>query len=111
MTIKKSKPRGRPAVAPAEKKRRNFTFRGTDELHEHISKAAGESGRSISEEIEWRLGQSFFMKDAVQWSVEKTLERTFAYIDEQRAKEREEAERVRPAMRSFSNLLKGEDAK
>src|SRR5437899_10517458 len=104
MKTKKSLPRGRPALPASEKKRRNFTFRGTDELHEHISKAAAESGRSISEEIEWRLGQSFFMKTAVQWAVEKTLEKTFAYVDEQLAKEREEVERARPSTRAFLDI-------
>ncbi|WFU68598.1 hypothetical protein [Bradyrhizobium sp. CB2312] len=103
MTAKKSKPRGRPALAPAEKKRRNFTFRGTDELHDHISKAAAESGRSISEEIEWRLGQSFFMKDAVRWAVEATVAKTFAYVDEQRAKERAQGNSERP----FLDIVQG----
>lgn len=50
---------GRPQLPAAEKKRRNFTFRGTDGLHEQLSKAAAESGRSVSEEIEWRLSQTF----------------------------------------------------
>lgn len=58
-TEKNTKPRGRPSVPVSEKKRRNFTFRGTDELHERLSSAAVESGRSISEEIELRLSLSF----------------------------------------------------
>jgi hypothetical protein len=109
MKAHKPKPRGRPVLPPSEKKRRNFTFRGTDELHEHIAKAAAESGRSISEEIEWRLGQSFFMQDVVRLAVGKTLEETFAYIDGQREKEREEAERARPTMRAFADVYKARE--
>ena len=58
-TVPKKRAPGRPAVPFAEKKRRNFTFRGTDELHERLSKAAAESGRSVSEEIELRLSRTF----------------------------------------------------
>lgn len=103
MKAKKSKARGRPAMAPAEKKRRNFTFRGTDELHEHVSKAAAESGRSMSEEIEWRLGQSFFTQEIVDRAVSQAIEATFAYVD--RKREAEEAQRTQ--LRPFSDLLKG----
>jgi hypothetical protein len=107
MKAKKSKPRGRPALAPEKKKRRNFTFRGTDQLHEAISGASAISGRSLSEEIEWRVGQSFFMQDVVQWAVAEAIQKALAYVDEQRAKE--EAERNRP--RPFSDIFKTNEDK
>ncbi|MCG2665893.1 Arc family DNA-binding protein [Bradyrhizobium sp. GCM10023182] len=43
----------------AEKKGRNFTFRSRGDMHERLSEAAAATGRSISEEIEARLAQSF----------------------------------------------------
>jgi hypothetical protein len=103
MTAKKSRPRGRPPLAPSEKKRRNFTFRSTDELHEALSKASAASGRSLSEEIEWRVGQSFFMQDVVRMAVSAAIEKTLAYVDERLAKE--EAERNRRS--DFSKALSG----
>jgi alkanesulfonate monooxygenase SsuD/methylene tetrahydromethanopterin reductase-like flavin-dependent oxidoreductase (luciferase family) len=112
MKAKKTKPRGRPVVPAAERKRRNFTFRSTDEFHERVSKAAAESGRSMSEEIEWRVGQSFFTRDVVRWAVDAALEKTFAYVDQQRAKEDAERQAERSHSRPFTDLLpKSEDQK
>ena len=37
----------------------NFTFRSREEMREQLRVAAEVSGRSISEEIEYRLNQSF----------------------------------------------------
>ena len=55
-----SKPRrgGRPKPA-AEKKRNNLTFRARDQLTSDLEKAAAAANRSVSEEIEFRLGQAF----------------------------------------------------
>ncbi|MGY3240555.1 DNA repair exonuclease SbcCD ATPase subunit [Bradyrhizobium sp. USDA 4448] len=58
----KKRPRGRPSVPEAEKKARNFTFRSRGDMHERLSEAAAQAGRSISEEIETRLSQSFEME-------------------------------------------------
>jgi len=109
MKAKKSLPRGRPALPASEKKRRNFTFRGNDRLHEELSKAVASSGRSLSEEIEWRLGQSFFTEQVVRWAVDEAVEKTFAYVDRQRALDeaKEDAERRRP--RKFSDLFKANE--
>ena len=108
MKAKKTKPRGRPALAPTEKKRRNFTFRGTDALHELLAKETAANGRSISEEIEWRLGRSFLMEDIVVRAATAAaiaaVEATLAYVDEQRAKEDAERNRTRP----FLDLLKSD---
>jgi hypothetical protein len=59
MSVKKAKRRGRPALPAAERKAKNFTFRSRGNLHEQLQEAAVLSGRSISEEIERRLQQSF----------------------------------------------------
>jgi hypothetical protein len=104
MKAKKPKPRGRPALAPAEKKRRNFTFRGTDVLHALLSDATAANGRSLSEEIEWRLGRSFLIEDIVERTAKAAVEATLAYVDQQRAKEDADRNRVRP----FLDLLKSD---
>jgi len=49
---------GQPKPA-AERKRNNLTFRARDQLKADLEKAAAASNRSVSEEIEFRLGQSF----------------------------------------------------
>ncbi|HYI30319.1 MAG TPA: toxin-antitoxin system HicB family antitoxin [Bradyrhizobium sp.] len=56
---KVTKARGRPAVAPEQRKSKNFTFRGTGDLHERLRLAAQKSHGSVSEEIEARLLESF----------------------------------------------------
>src|SRR5947209_2482456 len=50
---------GRPPKPAKERKSVNFTFRSRGELREQLRRAAEVSGRSISEEIEYRLDQSF----------------------------------------------------
>lgn len=55
----KRKQVGRPPKPPEERRRSHFTFRTTDKLREQLRNAAAVSGRSISEEIEQRLEQSF----------------------------------------------------
>jgi hypothetical protein len=56
--IKKPK-RGRPPKPEAERRSRNFTFRSRGRTHELLQSAASAEGRSISEEIERRIEQSF----------------------------------------------------
>lgn len=82
MKAQKKRTPGRPPLATPEKKRRNFTFRGTDELHERLSEAAAKSGRSISEEIERRLDQSF-QQDALQASLDAQAASLTAKIREE----------------------------
>jgi hypothetical protein len=72
---KKGRPRGRPPVPATEKKVRNFTFRSRGDMHERLSEAAVLSGRSISEEIEYRLDASF-KRDDMQAYVDATAQRT-----------------------------------
>jgi Arc-like DNA binding domain len=50
---------GRPPKPAKNRKSVNFTFRSREGMREQLRVAAGLSGRSISEEIEYRLVQSF----------------------------------------------------
>ena len=54
--------RGRPRLSDVERKSRNLTFRVRDGLREKLAEAAQRSGRSVSEEIEYRLQLSFLGK-------------------------------------------------
>lgn len=58
MTETKRKP-GRPAKPPGEKKVANLTFRVRPQMRDALAMAAEDSGRSTSEEIEYRLTQTF----------------------------------------------------
>ena len=49
---------GQPKPA-AERKRNNLTFRARDQLKTQLEQAAATANRSVSEEIEFRLGQAF----------------------------------------------------
>jgi uncharacterized protein YhaN len=61
----KKRPRGRPPVPPAEKKVRNFTFRSRGDMHGRLSEASLRNERSISEEIESRIQQSFEFENRI----------------------------------------------
>ena len=50
---------GRPPKPETERKSRNFTFRSRGSLDAQLKEAARQSGRSVSEEIEFRLERSF----------------------------------------------------
>jgi hypothetical protein len=56
---KTEKGAGRPARRAGERLSKNRTFRVRPQLDEQLADAAGSSGRSVSEEIELRLEQSF----------------------------------------------------
>jgi len=47
--------RGRPALPATAKRSRNFTFRGTADLHEKLRLAAAQTGGTVSDEIVRRL--------------------------------------------------------
>lgn len=50
--------RGRPRMAPDEKKRRNMTFRVRDELRDAVEELARANGRSLSEQVEYYVESS-----------------------------------------------------
>ncbi len=51
--------RGGQPKDPAERKRNNLTFRVRDRIRSILEEAATEAGRSVSEEIEYRVERSF----------------------------------------------------
>ena len=61
MTKKPQKPKkmGRPPLAPGKRRGASMGFRPTPKLREELEGAAKANGRSMSQEVEERLGQSF----------------------------------------------------
>ena len=57
--------RGRPALPESQRKRSNLTFRVRGDLYERLSTTARVFERSVSEEIEHRLTQSFYARDVI----------------------------------------------
>ena len=53
------RPRGGQTKPPLERKRNNLTFRARDRLKQDLEAVAAKNARSLSEEIEARLEQSF----------------------------------------------------
>lgn len=51
--------RGRPAKPAGERKAHNLTFRTRADFRERLERAASNSGRSVSEEVELRIERSF----------------------------------------------------
>lgn len=58
-----TKRRGRPPKVPGEAKRASFNTRLRSGLKEALEESARGAGRSLSEEIEFRLERSFLMDD------------------------------------------------
>ena len=50
--------RGRPRLNPKQRKRNNVTLRLRDELKQKLAERADANGRSLSEEMEYRLEYS-----------------------------------------------------
>jgi len=55
--------RGRPALPPDKGKRYAFGMRTTKELRDKIRLAAYLSGRSLTQEVEFRLEKSFWEEE------------------------------------------------
>lgn len=58
--------RGRPPLDPDKAKREPISFRTTRELRDKLDNAADNSGRSLAQEVECRLQQSFVQEQRVQ---------------------------------------------
>jgi hypothetical protein len=68
--MKKAKNKGgRPPKNKEGRLSKNRTFRVRGSLDEYLSKAAALAGRSVSEEIEARLGRSFYLDDVLSTAV------------------------------------------
>src|SRR5262249_62082990 len=86
---------GRPSKAKEERKAVTFTIRSRGQMRERLQAAAITAGRSISEEIEFRLERSF-----QQQEIEKALERKLkAQADEILLEWRKEQQQWRDEMR------------
>lgn len=58
-SVKPQKRMGRPPKAPEKGRRQNYTFRMSEADRDKVAAAAEQSGRSMSEEIEFRVSESF----------------------------------------------------
>ena len=74
---------GRPPKPAKERRTVNFTFRSRGEMRELLRTAAEVGGRSISEEIERRLDQSFKQEQMAR-AVAKAL---IEHFDEQEVRD------------------------
>ncbi len=63
MPKKTKRKRGRPALPPEKGKRYPLNMRTTKVLRDSLEAAAIESGRSLAQEVEFRLEQSFLRTD------------------------------------------------
>ena len=62
--------RGRPPIEPSQRKRNNVTVRVRDETKGQLAAAAVLNGRSLSEEIEARIEESFLSETAMRKRLE-----------------------------------------
>src|SRR4051794_14198992 len=63
--VSEERRRGRPSVPKEDKKRNNLTFRTRDDLRDLLSSSAEQAGRSVSEEIEFRLRRSYYEDERI----------------------------------------------
>ena len=64
--MEKRKP-GRPTETPGDAKRHPLNMRTTKALRDSLEEAAADSGRSLAQEVEYRLERSFLMDDVKAW--------------------------------------------
>jgi hypothetical protein len=88
------KARGRPPKAPEKGKRQNYTFRLHDETRERLMRAAEAANRTLSEEIEWRVEQSFKWEEAFGEARSIIDKATAAAAETDRAREVVERQRA-----------------
>src|SRR4051794_3753717 len=72
---------GRPALPPERGKRYALGFRTTKELRDSLQQAADSSGRSLAQEIEFRLEQTFAAESASVYFVERLVAVNEVYVD------------------------------
>lgn len=58
---------GRPKKDRADAKRCPLNMRTTPALRERLEKCAARSGRSLAQEVEYRLEQSVMVDSVVEW--------------------------------------------
>jgi hypothetical protein len=74
------RPRGRPVLPPDEVKRHSVGIRTTKKLKDALQRAADLSGRSVAQEIEFRLEQSFEVEKAFGGRETQKVLRTLAGV-------------------------------
>ena len=74
MTLKSKKKRGRPALPPGEGKRYPLNMRTTKDVRDQLKAAAAASGRSLVQEVEFRLQKSFSNELTYQGFMESIYE-------------------------------------
>lgn len=70
--------RGRPPLPPESGKRHPIGIRTTKELHDRVESAAKRSGRSIAQEIEFRLERSFAVDEEARTALDVAYGRRLA---------------------------------
>lgn len=78
--VEEKRARGRPAKAAGEKKVANLTFRVRPQMRDDLTAAAEASGRSVSEEVEYRLARSFDHEDIISQFIRATFGRNANYM-------------------------------
>jgi hypothetical protein len=78
--MEEKRPRGRPSKAAGEKKVANLTFRVRPQMRDDLTAAAEASGRSVSEEVEYRLARSFDREDIIGQFIRATFGRNANYM-------------------------------
>src|SRR5258707_9450931 len=63
---KSAKQRGRPALPPTMGKRHPLNMRTTREIKEKLEAVSRESGRSLAQEVEYRIEQSLREKERLE---------------------------------------------
>ena len=74
MTLKSKEKRGRPALPPGEGKRYPLNMRTTKDVRDQMKAAAAASGRSLVQEVEFRLQKSFSNELTYQGFMESIYE-------------------------------------
>jgi hypothetical protein len=84
MAMTRKKPRmGRPPRHAGERLSKNRTFRVRGELDDRLQTSANKSGRSVSEEIEYRLERSYQIDDLNQdmkAAIKEAIEESWAKL-------------------------------
>ena len=70
---------GRPPKPESQRRRNNVTIRMRDSVKKNLQVSAESHGRSLSEEIEWRLEQSF--RDDAMEMLTKKIDMLLARLD------------------------------
>jgi len=77
---KDRRPRGRPTLPPDEAKRHSLGIRTTKKIKDALQRAADLSGRSVAQEIEFRIEQSFDVEKAYGGPETQKVLRTLAGV-------------------------------